>query len=115
MTTEKLKKLPHIFSGAIILLHSLERFDSGHESYLIFLACGAVFLLLAVFHHTISRKFPLVDVVFYLIEGLLSVVIALEFYSAGKKGLPIAYTVAGLFQFFAVFMFWHKAKKHKSR
>lgn len=114
MKVEKLKKLPHIFSGCLILLHSLERYDSGHSSYLIFLFCGTIFLFLAIFHHRISHKLPLIDVTFYLIESLLSFVIAFEFYSVGKKGLPIVYIIAGLLQILAVFMFARKSKKHTS-
>ncbi|WP_146185107.1 hypothetical protein [Flavobacterium pallidum] len=111
MKKEKLKKLPHFISGGMILLHSVERFEMNHNSYLIFLFAGIVFMSVAVLHKKISKKFPLVDITFYALEGILSFVIAFEYWEAGKTGLPIPYIIAGLFQMFAIYKFALRAKK----
>lgn len=113
MNKEKLRKIPHFISGVIILLHSFERFETGHQSYIIFLICGIVFLSLAIFHHKIASKFPLADLVFYAIEAMLSLVIAYEFYSAGKQGLPFMYIAAATLQLLAVFMFFRRPKQEQ--
>lgn len=111
MNKEKLKRIPHFFSAAIILLHALERFEAGHHTYLIFLLCGIIFFSLAVFHHKIAHRMPRIDVVFYCIESLLSFIIAAEYFSAEKKGLPFVYLIAGLLQIVAVFVFVRKSRK----
>ena len=103
MNKEKLKKIPHFISGVIILLHSLERFESNHKTYIVFLVAGIIFLSIAIFHKYFSKKFPLIDIIFYCIEGLLSFIIAYEYFKAEKKGLPIAYLIAGIFQLFAIY------------
>ena len=114
MNKEKLKRIPHLFSAIIILLHSYERFESGHSSYLVFLLAGIIFLLLAIFHHKISAKIPKIDIIFYGIESLLALVIAYEFYRIGKKGLPVMYLIAALFQLFAIYKFILRTKKTKA-
>jgi hypothetical protein len=114
MNKEKLKKVPHIISSVMILLHSYERFETGHGSYVVFLFAGIIFLSVAIFHQPLSKKFPWIDITFYGIESLLSFVIAYEYWSAGKKGLPFGYIIAGLFQIFAIYMFISRAKKAKS-
>jgi hypothetical protein len=111
MNKEKFKKIPHIISGVIILLHAFERFESGHSTYIIFLLAGIVFLSIAWFHKVLTSKFPLIDILFYIIESILSFVIAYEYFSAGKKGLPYMYLVAAIMQLFACFMFFSKNKK----
>lgn len=98
MTKEKLKRIPHFISGFIILLHSLERFENHHSSYILFLVSGIVFLSIAIFHHKFAAKYPRVDTLFYLIEAVLAFVIAYEYFEAGKKGLPLIYIFAGLLQ-----------------
>lgn len=113
MNKEKLKKIPHIISGFMILLHSYERYEAGHGSFVVFLFAGVLFLTIAVFHSKLSRKFPLTDITFYIIESLLSFIIAYEYWSVGKVGLPIPYLIAGLFQIFASYKFIVRTKKNK--
>jgi hypothetical protein len=111
MNKEKLKKIPHIFSATIILFHSYERFETEHSSYLVFLFLGLIFLALAIFHHKIAHRIPYIDIVFYAIESMLSLIIAYEYYNGGKKGLPIMYLIACLFQLFAMYKFMSRSKK----
>jgi hypothetical protein len=110
MTKDKLRRIPHIVSAMVILLHSLERFESGHHSSVVFLIAGLVFLSVAVFHHKLAHRFPIVDTLFYSIEGLLAFIIAYEFFESGKKFLPYIYVAAGILQLFAIFVFARKLK-----
>jgi hypothetical protein len=110
MQNEKIKKLPHIISSIVILLHSYERFDHGHNSYLVFFFCGLLFFAIAIFHHRLISKFPLIDIIFYIIEGLLALVIAYEYFHAGKKALPFVYLFAALMQCFVVFKFIRRSR-----
>ncbi|RZJ66921.1 MAG: hypothetical protein EOO50_07655 [Flavobacterium sp.] len=114
MNKEKLKKIPHLISGMVILLHSLERFETGHSSWIVFLLAGVVFLTVAIFHHKLSARFPMLDILFYGIESFLCFLIAYEYFAAGKKGVPVMYAIAGLVQIFAMFMFARRKKLHKA-
>lgn len=111
----KRKKIAHIGAGIVILIHAYEKYDSGHGSYLLFAIAGLVFLTIALLHRTIEKRAPWIDGMFFCIEGLLSIMVALDFFHAGKKALPITYLLLAIFQFYMAF---RKSKKsievHKS-
>ncbi|MCC6866899.1 MAG: hypothetical protein IT280_12165 [Ignavibacteria bacterium] len=113
---DKRKRFAHIGAGVVILIHSYEKYESGHDSYKLFALAGLVFLSIALFHPIIERKIPWVDGVFFFIEGILSIIVAIDFFHLGKKALPITYILLGLFQFFMAF---RKSKKgieqHKTK
>lgn len=96
---EKRKKFAHIGAGIVILIHAYEKYESGHGSYLLFGIAGLIFLLIAALHQKIEEKLPWVDGVFFLIEGILSLIVAYEFFHVGKKALPVTYVLLALFQF----------------
>ena len=113
---EKRNRVVHIMSGFIILIHAFEKWEGGHDSYMYFALAGLVFLTLAIFHPVIERKLPWVDGVFFVIEGLLSLLVAADYFHMGKKALPFCYLATALFQFFVAF---RRSKKgiehHRSR
>lgn len=112
---EKRRRVAHIISGFVILVHAYEKYESGHSSYLFFAPAGLVFLLIALFHPVIEKKLPWVDGLFFIIEGSLSVIVAWEFFHAGKKALPWCYVALALFQFFMAFRKSRKGiAKHKA-
>jgi uncharacterized membrane protein HdeD (DUF308 family) len=100
---EKRKRFAHIGAGIVILIHSYEKYESGHGPYILFGIAGLIFLTVAFFHPILEKKAPWVDGVFFLIEGVLSVIVALDFFHLGKKALPITYLLLGVFQFFLAF------------
>ena len=105
---DKRKRFTHIGAGVVILIHSYEKFEGGHDSYKLFALAGLVFLSIAFFHPAIEKKAPWVDGVFILIEGVLSIIVAIDFFHLGKRALPITYIFLGLFQFYMAF---RKSKK----
>lgn len=105
-------RLAHIGAGIIILVHAYEKYEGAHDSYKLFAVAGLVFLLIALFHPIIEKKIPWVDGVFFVIEGILSFIVAIDFFHLGKKAVPIAYIIIGLFQFFVAFRKSRKAIKH---
>lgn len=105
---EKRKRFAHIGAGIVILIHAYEKYEGGHDTYRLFIVAGLVFLSIAIFHPIIEKKAPWVDGVFFLIEGILSIIIALDFFHLGKKALPITYLLLAVFQFFMAF---RKSKK----
>ena len=111
---EKLRRIPHIISGFLILLHGYERYDGGHHTYPVFFIAGTIFLAVATWHHSLLKKFLFIDVLFFFIEALLGIVIALEYFEQGKKGLPFVYLFASLLQLAAIFVFI-KRKKRKQQ
>jgi uncharacterized membrane protein HdeD (DUF308 family) len=112
---DKRKRFAHIGAGIVILIHSYEKYESGHDSYLLFLFAGIIFLTIALLHPMIEKKAPWVDGVFFIIEGILSIIVALDFFHLGKKALPLSYILLAGFQFYMAFK---KSKKgiemHKS-
>jgi|GEM_PF-1625212 len=113
---EKRKRVAHIVSAATILLHAYENYETRHHSYLLFGIAGLVVLTLAIFHPLIEKKLPWIDGVFFVIEAILSLVVAIDMFNMGKKRLPITYLLLAAFQFFMAFwkgkkgMAAHKAK-----
>jgi hypothetical protein len=105
---QKLKKYAHIVAGFVILIHAYEKYESGHGSYMFFTIAGLVFLSIALAHRVIEKKAPWIDGVFLCIEGILSIIVAIDFFHMGKKALPFAYIFVSLVQFFAAF---RKSKK----
>jgi hypothetical protein len=95
---ERRKRVAHIFAGLLILIHAYEKYDSGHGSYIFFLIFGVVFTLIALFHHRLQKKFPGIDGVFFVIEGILSLIICYDYFHMGKKALPYCYLLIGIFQ-----------------
>ncbi len=105
---QKRKRIAHILAGIVILIHAYEKYEGGHDTYIPFAIAGLVFLSIALFHPLIERKAPWIDGVFFAIEGILSLIVAFDFFYLGKKALPIAYLLLGIFQFFISF---RKSKK----
>ena len=111
---EKKKRIAHIIAGMVILVHSFEKYESGHGSWLFFAIAGLVFISIALLHHTIEQKAPWIDGVFFAIEGFLSLAIAYDYFHMGKKGLPITYLAAGIIQLAVAFMLSKKGiNRHK--
>lgn len=102
----------HIVSGFIILIHAYEKYESGHHSYVYFAAAGLVFLTIALLHPVIERKLPWVDGAFFIIEALLSLIVAADYFHMGKKGLPVCYLLVACFQFFVAFRRSKKGIEH---
>jgi len=85
--------------------------ESHHGPYLGYFLAGTIFLIVALFHHRMSHRFAYVDSVFFIIETILSFIIAFEYFDAGKKGLPWMYIIAGLMQLSGMLLFIKKRKK----
>jgi len=113
---DKRKRFAHIGAGIVILIHSYEKYEGGHETYKLFALAGLVFLSIAFFHSLIEKKAPWIDGVFFVIEGILSIIVAFDYFHLGKKALPITYLFLAIFQFFMAF---RKSKmgieKHKKK
>lgn len=110
--TGKKKRIAHIIAAVIILVHGYEKFDSGHGSYLLFAIAGCIFLAIAILHTVIEKKSPWIDGVFFIIEGILSIIVAIDFFHTGKKGLPVCYLLLGIFQFIIAFRVGKKGMQH---
>ena len=100
---KKRKHLAHIVAGVVILIHSYDKYESGHGPYDLFAVAGCIFLAVALFHPVIQKKLPWIDGVFFSIEGSLSLIVAYDAFCSGKKAVPTAYLLLGLFQFFIAF------------
>lgn len=110
--SDKRKRFAHIGAGIVILIHAYEKYESGHNSYKLFALAGIVFLSIAFFHPIIEKKIPWVDGLFFIIEGILSIIVAVDYFHLGKKALPITYVLLGIFQFFIAFRKGKKGIEH---
>jgi DNA integrity scanning protein DisA with diadenylate cyclase activity len=104
----KRKRFAHIGAGIVILIHSYERYESGIDSYILFGIAGLIFLAIAFLHPIIEKKVPWLDGLFFIIEGVLSIIVAIDFFHVGKKALPITFLFVATFQFY---MALKKSKK----
>ena len=111
---EKAKRFAHIIAGLTILIHSYSHYEIGHKTYLIFLIAAIIFLTVAILHPIIEKKAPWIDGVFFIIEGILSFIVAFEFFHEGKKSIPFIYLAVGCLQFFLAVRFSRKGiNQHK--
>ncbi|HEX5024794.1 MAG TPA: hypothetical protein VFV68_05960 [Agriterribacter sp.] len=106
--SNKRKRLAHIVAASVILIHAYEKYENGHSSYPWFGIAGLIFLFIALLHGVVEKKAPWIDGVFFTIEGILSIIIALDYFHLEKKALPYVYLFLAVFQFFMAF--W-KSKK----
>ncbi len=109
---EKRKRFAHIGAGIVILIHAYEKYESGHGSYVLFGIAGLIFLTIASLHPVIEKKAPWVDGVFFVIEGILSIVVAIDYFHLGKKALPVTYLLLAIFQFYTAFKKSKKGIEH---
>jgi uncharacterized membrane protein HdeD (DUF308 family) len=106
--SEKRKRIAHIIAGTVILISSYEKYQAEQNSYLLFGLAGLIFIVIGLFHSAFERKFPWLDGASFFIEGILSLIIAVDFFVAGKNALPWVYLLIGFFQ---LFMAFKKSKK----
>ena len=106
---EKRQRLAHIIAAFIILINALDKYESGNSNYLLFGIAGLVFLIFAIVHSRIEHKVPWLDGVFFVIEGILSLLIAYDYYSMGKKALPLCLFAVGIFQLVLAYVKTKKA------
>jgi hypothetical protein len=100
---ERRHKMIHMLGGLVILLHAYEKYSIGESTYIYFALFGLLFAVIALLHEKLAKNFPWIDGVFFGIEGLLSVVVAIDYFRMEKKALPYAYLIAAALQFFAAF------------
>ena len=108
----KRKRFAHIGAGIVILVHAYVNYIERHHTYMLFAVMGVLFLAIAFFHSVIETKAPWIDGVFFVIEGILSIAVAIDFFHMGKKALPLAYTGLAIFQFIIAFRKSRKGIEH---
>ena len=106
---ERFRRLAHLLAALVILLHGIAALDHHAHTAWIFFLCGTVFLLLALFHHRIERRWPYVSPTFHFLEAIVAAVIFTEYVHAGKKYLPyvavlpvVLYTLLGIWRIMQV-------------
>ena len=100
---EKKEKFAHILAGIVILVHAYEKYDKHEGSYTAFIIAGVIFLGVALLHHRLVKSFPYIDGGFFVIESILYAIIAADYFSVGKKGLPWCYVIVTIIYLFIAF------------
>lgn len=104
-------KLTHIMAAFIIFIHGYEKLEEHTSSAIFFLISGAVFLLIAIFHHKLVQHVRSVDAVFSLIEGLLAAIVAADFFNDHKHYIQYAYVFAAAVYLVRSFILFRTAPK----
>lgn len=91
-----MQRLAHVLAAVVILLHGYSDLEKGHSMGWIFLGIGAAALVLGVMHHRLHARFPHIDGVFHLIEGITAVLIGIGYLHAGKVYLPYVSMAASI-------------------
>jgi glucose uptake protein GlcU len=111
--SEKRNKISHIVAAATTFFHGFEKIDSGHIiSALFFFIAGAIFLLIALFHHKLVHRVRSVDAIFSFIEALLAAIIAIDFFNEHKHYIQYAYVLIGLAYFVRSFILFKNPPEH---
>ena len=105
---DKRKRFAHIGAAVIILINSYENYEIAQSIYKLFAIAGVIVLVIALLHQKIEKKAPWIDSVFFIIEGLLSLVVAFNYLHLGKKALPVTFLLLAFFQLYLAF---RKSKK----
>lgn len=110
---EKLAKLSHILAALILVVHGYEKYEEAHlRASILFIACGLIFLCVALFHHQLQRKIRSVDAIFAFLEGLAALILVAEYWG-NKHYLQFAYLIgAGIYIGRSVVLFVKGGKKH---
>ncbi|MBK7104635.1 MAG: hypothetical protein IPH62_05075 [Ignavibacteriae bacterium] len=111
----KIEKFSHIISGIIVLLSAFDKYESQNPNYIFFALAGLIFIQVAIFNDKISKKFPWINNTFIFLEGLVSILIAWDYFKIGKKALPFTYLFAGLIQFIVGYLKMKKISIFKNR
>lgn len=109
---EKRKQFAHIGAAIVIFIHAYHQFETRHGSPVAFAVAGTIFLTIALLHPVIEKRAAWIDGVFFVIEGILSIIVAFDYFHLHKKALPITYLLLAAFQFFMAFRRSKKAVQH---
>jgi predicted membrane channel-forming protein YqfA (hemolysin III family) len=91
--------LAHYLVGLIIVLKGIEKADHFSEHPLICMTLFFIggFILFANFrHHLFEKHFKEFNVVLFLCEGVVLVIISIYYFSEGKKAIPYLYLLAAI-------------------
>jgi len=92
-----LAQLGHVLAGVVILLKSSIVGEHHPALGRVFLVLGIVFILVALFHHKIEEKLPLVaERCLFVLESLALGIVAFEMTAEHKQYLQYAYGFASL-------------------
>ena len=109
---EKRRQFAHIGAAIVIFIHAYHQFETGHGSPIVFIVAGTLFLAIALLHPLVEKKAPWIDGVFFVIEGILSIVVAFDYFHLHKKALPAAHLLLAFIQFYMAFKKSKKGIQH---
>lgn len=94
----KLENISHFITGFIALLTAFDNYGLQNPSYIIFAVLGLIVISLTIFKNKLSEKIPWIDSTFIFIDGIISLIIAVDYFLHGKKALPFTILFAGIMQ-----------------
>ena len=110
---EKLAKFSHILAALILLVHGYEKLEDDHlVPGILFIACGLIFLCVALFHHTLQQKIRSVDAIFAFLEGVAALILSVDFWGS-KHYLQFAYLLAAAIYITRSVILFFKGAKHQ--
>lgn len=107
----RIQRLAHYLVGLIVIVKGIEKAEhfSEHPIICISLLLIGGFILYANFrHHFFEKHFKEFNVVLFLCESIVLVIVSIYYFSEGKKGLPYAYLVGAIVYFVAAIYLFRK-------
>jgi F0F1-type ATP synthase assembly protein I len=108
---KRLTMLVHILTALVIFLHGFDKLDKGESGSWIFFLIGVLVVLILIFHRRLAQQFRSVDSIFHMLEAIVLLIIAYEYYHHGAWGLQYGYALAAIGHIIGAIV---KAKKSNS-
>ena len=108
------ESIAHYLTGLIVLVKGYEKSAHFHDHPFITIALfclGAFIIIATIFHHWFEKHIKEFKTLLHTCESLVLFLVAYYYFSEGKKGLPIAYTLAAIGHAVAAFFFYRKKVK----
>jgi peptidoglycan/LPS O-acetylase OafA/YrhL len=109
--SQRLQRFSHYLFGFIVIVKGVEKaehFDAHPFSCLALFLIGGFILFANFRHHAFKRLFKDINVVLFLCEGLVLIVVSYYLFSEGKKWLPYMYLLAAALYFVAAIARYRK-------
>jgi len=111
--SEKWNKFSHLLAAFIPLVHGYEKLEEEHTtSGVLFIACGLIFLSVALFHHKLHQKIRSVDAIFAFLEGLIALILVGDYWG-NKHYLQFAYLLVAAIYITRSIVLFVKSPRHQ--
>lgn len=110
--------LSHYLTGLIVIVKGFDKSEHYHEHPVITIllfALGIFIIAATYFHHFFEKHVKDFRILMHFCEFVVVALIAVYYFSLGKKALPFCYSAAALGHLVAAYMFYRKKMRQTKR